>query len=105
MELGARQGAFVIRRTGPTTSALQVSLSVTGSAALVDDYTLTDPNGNAVTDTVEIPAGYSQVILLVTPENDTLDEDQEQVDVAIGQTSDYDIDTSASAATVFITDF
>ena len=93
-EAGPDTGTFTITRTGPTTVALRVTFTATGSAHGGVDYTLL---GNQVF----IPAGASSVTLTVTPIADGVSpENAENVDVFLTSNSGLTVGTPASARVV-----
>ena len=96
MEAGAATGAFMVTRTGPTTTALIVSYTVGGTALAGSDYT-------ALTGTVTIPVGAKTAVIIVTPIDDTLLEPAETVLVTLSADPAYVVG-SATTATVTITD-
>ena len=69
--------AFRLHRPGDNSTALTVTLGVSGTAALNSDYTLTATGGtvsfSANTATVTLSAGYSDVYLTLTNETATRD--------------------------------
>ena len=94
-EVGQAPGAFTIARTGSTTAALAVNLTVGGTASSGADYT-------AITSPQTIPAGQASLVVAVTPEGDALVEGPETVVLSIA-TGGYQIG-AASSATVTIAD-
>ncbi len=94
-EAGAQTGAFTLTRTGSTTAALQVALTMTGTATAGTDY-------QAISTNVTIPAGSSTATVTVTPTDDTVFDPDETV-VATIQTSAA-LELGTSTATVTITD-
>lgn len=74
-------GTFVITRTGPTTSPLPVSYTVTGTATNGTDYALLSGD-------VTIPAGESSVTLTVTPTDDATVEPVENVTLTLVDTDE-----------------
>ncbi len=98
-EAGTDPGTFRISRTGSTTSAMTVILSIaTGSGqATSGDYT------PALTSPATIPAGASFIDLTITPVDDTSVEGSETVTITLGDTGSYDVGSPATA-TVTIND-
>jgi Ca2+-binding RTX toxin-like protein len=96
-EAGQDPGTFRISRTGPSTNALTVSYTVSGTATNGTDYT---PN---LTGSAVILAGNSFVDVTITPADDNLDEEDETVILSLTDTADYDLGTPTTA-TVTITD-
>lgn len=90
-------GQFTISRTGPTTSSLAVSFSLTGSTALNG----TDYSVIAITST--IAAGQSSSVVNINPIQDTLNEGTEIVVLTLSANAAYTIG-SPSTATVSIAD-
>ncbi|MGQ0626783.1 MAG: beta strand repeat-containing protein, partial [Phycisphaerales bacterium] len=95
-EQGATTGRYTIRRTGPTTDDLVVSIEAEGTAS-TDDYV-------ALPMTVTIPAGQSSVTVTLTPIDDSVGESAETVVLSIIADDEYRIDETLSSATVTITD-
>jgi len=94
---GGDTGAFTISRTGPTTAALSVSFSRTGTATSGTDFT-------ALTSPFTIPIGQSSATLTVSPLNlDSTPETAETVIVTLSADSGYTVGTPSSA-TVTIND-
>ena len=89
-------GTFRISRTGDTSAALAVSLSISGSADNGVDY-------DTVQSTATISAGSSSADIVITPVDDTAVEGTEDVILTIAGSSDYNIG-SPSSATVAIDD-
>jgi Calx-beta domain-containing protein len=95
-ESGANTGTFTISRSGPTTDPLTVNLSITGTATNGSDY-------SALSTSVVIPATQASVAVPVTPTNDAIHEDSEDVIVTVTANALYTVG-SPSAATVTISD-
>ena len=74
--------AFLVSRTGPTTSALTVVFAVSGTATSGSDY-------QSIGTQVVIPAGASSVPLTITPINDAAVEGTETVTVTLSTNSNY----------------
>lgn len=91
------KGTFTVTRTGPTTSALTVNYTISGTADLGDDV-------EDIEDSVVIPAGKSSATITVAPKNDTDLEGSETVIVTLDSASTYDIDDDAEDATVTVKD-
>lgn len=96
-EAGQNPGTFRITRTGDTTSALNVSYSITGTATNGTDYT---PN---LTATATILGGQSFVDITITPVDDPTVEGNETVTLTLLDTVDYDLGVTTTA-TVNIAD-
>ena len=94
----ANPGVFTISRTGPTTAALTVSYTVSGSATSVTDYT------PALSGTVVIPIGAASAAVTITPVNDTIFEGPETVVLTVTTASPGYLVGAPSAATVTIAD-
>jgi hypothetical protein len=95
-EAGLTTGSFTVSRTGPTTSALTVAWTITGTAVKNVDRL-------SVPLSPTIPAGASSVVITVTPLQDTLVEGNETITATLGAGSGY-IVGSPSTATVTIVD-
>ena len=61
---------LTISCTGSTSAPLDVHLTLTGTAVLTTNYNLSS-NGNALTDTVTIPAGAKSATVLLVPIDDS----------------------------------
>ncbi len=96
-ETGAAAGRWTVTRTGPTTSALIVNYTVSGSASSGADFT-------ALSGSVTIPAGALSATITVTPIDDQLVESPETVIVTIAADSAYNISAMQGAGTVTIAD-
>lgn len=90
-------GVVAFNRTGPTTAALTVNYTVSGTASAGTDYT-------SLTGTVVIPAGASSANVLVTPVNDTVPEAVETVILTVANSANYLIQSGAGTGTVSISD-
>lgn len=93
----ANPGRFVISRTGPTTAALTVNLTIAGTATNGTDY-------NTIARTVTIPAGATSANIDVTVRDDTAAEGSETVALTLAAGTGYAINTAGSTATVSIAD-
>ncbi len=89
-------GTFTISRTGSTSAALTVGLTVSGTATNGTDYT-------SITSTVTIPAGQATAKVVVNPKTDTVVESTESVIVKLSS-GPYTIDGAKASATVSIAD-
>lgn len=96
-EAGQNPGTFTILRTGDTSTALEVSLTIGGDADAAD-YTPNLPT------TVTIPVGASQTSITITPVDDVLAEGAETVTLTLVDTAAYDVAANATSATVTIAD-
>lgn len=70
-------GTWTITREGDTSAALQLAYTLSGSAALTADYTV------SVASPVTIPAGSASVVITLTPVNDGLKEATELATLAL----------------------
>ena len=95
-ETGLVAGKFTVTRSGATTAALAVKLTLSGTATNGTDY-------STIGTTVTIPIGSSSADIAVTPLADTLSEGSETVIATITSDSAYAVGTP-SAATVTILD-
>ncbi len=91
-------GAFTISRSGPTTAALSVNFTRSGTATSGSDYTAIASPGS-----VTIPAGQASADVTVTPLDNTTPETPETVVLTLSAGTGYTIG-SPSAATVTIND-
>jgi hypothetical protein len=89
--------AFVFSRIGDTTNALNLTVTWTGAATNGTDYA-------TLPTTITIPASQSSVNIVVTPIDDALIEPPEDVIATISTNAAYVRDSSATTATVTITD-
>lgn len=96
IEGSATNGEFVLTRSGPTTSALAVSFSISGTASNGFDYV-------RLTNVVTIPIGQSSLTVPVVAIDDTLVEGEESVIVTLTDNSTYQVQNPA-CATVIIQD-
>ncbi|MEK7554511.1 MAG: hypothetical protein AAB518_00805 [Patescibacteria group bacterium] len=97
-EQGLNPGTFRLTRTGPTTSALGVLFSLTGTAVNGVDYQLISPPG-----TKYIPAGANSAIIRITPIDDAVIEPTETVTLTLTPYSTYAVG-SPNSGVVNITD-
>ena len=94
---GGAAGQFTVSRTGPTTSALTVNYSLTGSTATNGtDYT-------TIPTSITIPVGQSSAVINVVTIQDSLNEGTETVIVTLSTNAAYTVG-SPGTATVFIAD-
>ena len=89
-------GAFRVTRTGPTTTALTVKLTITGTAVNGTDYT-------SIPTTVTIPIGAASATINMIVRDDTASEGTETAVLTLAAGTGYVIATQ-SAATVSIAD-
>ncbi|HEY3322391.1 MAG TPA: PA14 domain-containing protein [Planctomycetota bacterium] len=94
-EAGPSSGKFTLTRTGATTNALAVTVSIGGSATNGSDY-LTLATGYT------IPAGSATLDIVVTPIDDTTIESSETVILTVTPTAQYNA-ALPDSATVTIT--
>ena len=97
-EAGLDPGVFTVSRTGPTTNALVVSLTRTGTAVSGTDF-----GAIATPLSLTIPAGSSSATVTVTPINDSTNEGNETVIETVSSNAAYVVG-SPSTATVTIAD-
>ncbi|MEK0449172.1 MAG: hypothetical protein RL088_1440 [Verrucomicrobiota bacterium] len=92
-------GGFVIERFGSTSSALNVSVAMSGSATNGTDY-------QSIPATIVIPPGESQAAVALTPVADALTEGPETATITISTSSAYIRAPSSAdyAGTITITD-
>lgn len=95
--LEGKSTKFTVTRTGATTAALAVKLTIAGTATSATDYT-------AIADTVTIPAGRSAVDVVLAAKTDTAQEGDETVSATLAADAAYTVDGVKNAATVTITD-
>ena len=91
------RGLFTVTRTGATSAALTVSVTVSGTATNGSD---TAKIGSSVT----IPAGRSSVTVNVSPTDDSEGEPQETVILTLNGGAYYNVEASSSSATITIND-
>ncbi|MBE9101775.1 Calx-beta domain-containing protein [Vacuolonema iberomarrocanum] len=98
-EAGTEPGTFTITRTGDAAAALTVAymVAMTSTATNGDDY-------DTLTGTVEIPAGQDSTTLTISPIDDNQVEGSETVTVELSAIAAYEVDGTASSATVTIAD-
>jgi len=92
----ANTGTFTVSRTGGTSSSLTVNYSLNGSAQNGTDY-------QNLSGTVTIASGASSAGIVVTPIDDSVDENNETVVLTLSSSSAYTVG-SPSSATVTIAD-
>lgn len=95
-EAAGNPGEFTLTRTGPLTSSLNVTLSITGTATNGTDYT-------TITTSRTFGVGVSSITVAVTPIQDSSTEGDEEVIVSIATSSGY-IVGSPSVANVTLVD-
>ena len=93
----ANPGSYLISRTGPTTSPLTVTVSMSGSATNGTDYV-------QIPTTVTIPAGSASTTVTLNVKDDLLSEGLETAMLSVSAGSGYSIDSASSSATVSLTD-
>ncbi|WP_225885409.1 endonuclease/exonuclease/phosphatase family protein [Leptolyngbya sp. KIOST-1] len=95
-ETPVNTGTFTVTRSGDIAEALTVTYTINGTATNGVDY-------EALSGTVEIPAGQTSATITVTPLDDDLIEGDETVVLTLVDEADYDLGAAASA-TVTIRD-
>jgi hypothetical protein len=93
--------AFTISRgSQPPASTLAIPLTLSGAAAHGIDYELSGGGVTVIgnTATVTLPAGESQVQLLLTPLNDLLNEGGETVTITVPSAATYSLGIPATAS-------
>ncbi|MFO0975973.1 MAG: trypsin-like serine protease [Planctomycetaceae bacterium] len=93
----ANPGSWTITRTGSTTSALTVKVSMSGTATNGTDY-------NSIPTTVTIPAGAASATVTLTVKDDAIAEGNETAIMTVASGTGYSIDSANGAATVTIAD-
>ncbi|MBI3880676.1 MAG: hypothetical protein HY301_11525 [Verrucomicrobia bacterium] len=94
-----------VARTGSTNAALPVFFNLSGSAAYTNDYSLQYTNGTAVTNgTIVIPAGATNIDLVVQPVDDQVAEFDESVVVLLMSHGGYFVDTNHAMVQFLIED-
>lgn len=88
-EQGPDSGQFTVSRTGPTTSALIVGISISGTAINGTDYT-------TISTSVTIGAGSSSATINVNPYVDSLSEGSETVIATVSSSGNYHVGTPSS---------
>jgi hypothetical protein len=96
-EVGADTGTFTITRTGVTTSALDVTVTISGTATNGTDYT-------TISTTVTIPANAASVDVTITPTDDALVEAAETVTLTLTDGAAYDLGATTSATVTITSD-
>ena len=91
----------VVSRAGDAAGALTVNLTATGNAVVATDFTVT-PAG--ATTSVTIPDGKASVTVVVTPVDNTTQQDERLLTLTPAVNANYTIDPDASSATVRIAD-
>ncbi len=100
-ETGSDPGVFTISRTGSTSSALNVSLTRSGTAANGTDYTSIS---GSTSFSLSIPSGAASATVTITPVDDAANESPETVILTANASAGlYTVGTPA-AATVTIAD-
>ena len=94
---GCSDASFTFIRFGPTTSALTIYFTITGTATNGVDYAF-------IADSVVIPAGQSSVDLVLLPYMDSLSESNESVIITTipDTTGNFCASPNPSTATLFI---
>lgn len=95
-------GTYTVSRTGATTDPLSVSFSLTGTATVGDDYSLTT-NGNTIPSPLIIPAGQASINVTLTATDDAAQESSETAVLTVTSGVGYTVG-NPSSATVTIVD-
>lgn len=93
----ASRGTIVIERTGPTTSALTVPITISGTATNGSDYV-------RVPTTVTIPAGAASFTVNVAPTDDAAVEGTETAIFAVASSTLYHTSATKRSDSVYIFD-
>jgi len=99
----SNNGRYRISRTSPTSSALAVSFSVSGSAKRSSDYQLKVGSTEITGSSVTIPAGQSYVDVTLEVIDDSVVESTESATLTVTSGSGYTVG-SPSSSTINITD-
>jgi len=91
------KGLFTVSRTGPTTKALTVDLTVGGSATNGTD-------DDSIDTSITIAAGKASATITVNPTDDTSVEGKETVTLGLKQSDSYETNDDLDTATVTIKD-
>ena len=101
-EDGSANLVYTFSRTGPTTSALSVNYSVSGTASLGTDYS--GIVATAVTKTVGFAAGAATASVTVDPSADAEIEPDETIALSLAPGSGYSIGTTAAVVGTILND-
>jgi hypothetical protein len=101
-EDGTNNIIYTFTRTGPTTTSLSVSYTVSGTATLGTDYTGIAPT--SATKTVGFAAGSATATVTVDPIADVEIEPDEIVTLTLAAGSGYSIGTTAAAVGTILND-
>ena len=93
---GGAIGSFTISRTGATTNALTVNFTLGGGATAGIDYQI-------IGTSVVIPAGAAATVLVITPIDDAMSENNETAVLNLASSTNYAV-RAPSAAAVTIND-
>lgn len=93
----ANPGSFVISRTGPVTSALTVTLTVSGTATNGTDY-------SSIPTSVTIPVGAASVTVTLNVRDDLLAEGTETATLTVSSGAGYTVESATRVATVSVAD-
>ena len=101
-------GTFTLSRTGSTTGALLVPVTIAGTALRTGtalDYAITVANGafNATTGVVTIDAGSASVVITITPNDDAIVELAETVIVTLRTSTAYTLTPTLAQRTATVT--
>jgi hypothetical protein len=94
-EAGADTGSLNIVRTGSTACPLTVRLQITGTASNGLDYI-------QVANSITIPAGRSLQTIVITPMDDSIDENDETVTISILTGTGYTVGAPASGTVTIL---
>ena len=95
-------GKVTVSRTGSTASALDVHFTLSGSAILDTNYSLTS-NGNNLTDTVTIPAGAKSAIIILVPIDDNMGTGPLTATISVATDALYTITSTIAKAHATVT--
>lgn len=93
----ANSGVYTITRTGSTTSALTVNITMSGTATNGTDY-------NAIPTTVTIPAGAASATVVLSVRDDGLVEGPETATLTVAAGTGYTVNSTSRQANVSIAD-
>jgi regulation of enolase protein 1 (concanavalin A-like superfamily) len=96
-ENGTNPGEFTLTRSGPTTSALTVTIARSGTAANITDFA-------NISTTQSFGIGVSSIIIPVTVVQDTLTEGNEEVVLSISTSASYIVGTPSVANVTIVDD-
>ncbi|MDJ1184094.1 S8 family serine peptidase [Roseofilum casamattae] len=95
---GSNTATFTVTRTGNTAAALTVNYTTSGTATNGTDY-------QALSGTVTIPAGQTTATIIVTPNDDVVQEAQENVTLTLNNSAAYLVGSpNIATATIYDND-